>query len=789
MSRIRLVPKTIKRGPLVLLLGGERDIVAALTAHFRARSCRIFHTATLTKLTRPYDYIILLNEIDLLLPALLLAKKSRARLACVFSSEKNLPSSVSRQIATYRSQGVDVRLRELDFREQTPELVRMIEATLLGSGSQERLVLPTPPPPIPTPPPPILLEQISPEKRINSVSKFSRPALFTVLIFIVVFFLLLPVVQALRLFQEATNDIRDLEVAASSGQLTSAQIARVQERLTELDAQLMSAKRVVEFLGFRPIREDLEVALDLTKSLSAAARHSANLARLGQDASSQIFAHRNLPLTQTIERVTSELNELEKSLVDSSTTLDSLSQSEILKLPLITPWLKEVRGLQSRLGDALVLTKLTKSIVPYLPRLVGAEGKRVYLLILQNNMELRPTGGFIGSYGLATFDQGKLVELKIEDVYAADGQLRGHVDPPPPLRKYLSLEHWYLRDANFDPNFPFSAQQIEWFLQKEIGRSVDGVIALDLTFAKRVLDALGGLDLPDYKERITSDNFFLQAQVAAEDNFFPGSTQKRDFLGHFAHSLVRELQQERKMSWISLGHALKTSLDEKHILVSVHDKAMQSVFETAGWSGRLLPVACTQNATPCRADYFTLVDTNVGVNKANYYLRRAFNNLVSIGNQDIERTTTITYHNDSPSDVFPTGDYRNYARIYLPRDAGNITVLIDEERLLDSEYTLLSLDDKIVLGFYLEVPVGSSRQVKVAYKLFPRDDTLPPAYQLIVQKQPGTERDPLSLQLDLAERSLVQSNFPLPERPLVNSRAITYNSDLSLDRVFSILMK
>ena len=80
-------------------------------------------------------------------------------------------------------------------------------------------------------------------------------------------------------------------------------------------------------------------------------------------------------------------------------------------------------------------------------------GHKIYLLLLQNNMELRPTGGFIGSVGLLDLQDGKMNNLDILDVYTIDGQLKGHVDPPDPIRKYFNQPNWFLRDSNFDPDF------------------------------------------------------------------------------------------------------------------------------------------------------------------------------------------------------------------------------------------------------------------------------------------------------------------------------------------------
>jgi len=64
-------------------------------------------------------------------------------------------------------------------------------------------------------------------------------------------------------------------------------------------------------------------------------------------------------------------------------------------------------------------------------------------------MELRPGGGFIGSYGILTMDKGKVSDFKIHDVYDADGKLKASIEPQFPVRRYLKLPHLFLRDSNF----------------------------------------------------------------------------------------------------------------------------------------------------------------------------------------------------------------------------------------------------------------------------------------------------------------------------------------------------
>src|SRR5258706_13230411 len=133
-------------------------------------------------------------------------------------------------------------------------------------------------------------------------------------------------------------------------------------------------------------------------------------------------------------------------------------------------------------------------------------------------MELRPGGGFIGSYGLLTVDKGKIISFSIHNVSEADDQLKGHIEPPFQIRRYLNQQHWHLRDSNFDVDFLKDASQVAYFLQLETGQQIDGVIGLDLSFVKLVIQALGNVTVPEYAETITSDNFFQAAQSHAIKN-------------------------------------------------------------------------------------------------------------------------------------------------------------------------------------------------------------------------------------------------------------------------------
>ncbi|MBI4999237.1 DUF4012 domain-containing protein, partial [Candidatus Gottesmanbacteria bacterium] len=403
-----------------------------------------------------------------------------------------------------------------------------------------------------------------------------------------------------------------------------------------------------------------------------------------------------------------------------------------------------------------------KNIFGVAPWILGLKGKRTYLVLFQNNFELRPGGGFIGSLGFLTFNSGKL-DLKIEDVYTADGQLRGHVEPPKPIRQYLNQIHWYLRDSNWEPDFPSNAQKAAWFLEKELGIKPDGVIGLDLSLVKKVLAITGPVDLPDYQEKISADNLFLKAQIYSQESFFPGSTQKRDFLGALANALFNKLATDKSFPWLGIAKAVEEATQEKHLAVFFDEPLPQKLMSEQGWGGEIK----MENGKKIE-DYLMIVDANLGVNKVNYFVKREIKKEMEAKDNFLFTKTILNYENTSPANVSFGGVYKNYLRVLIATGATLEKIIIDGEqldlRMIDQE----TIFGKISTGFLVEVPPGDKKTIELFYKTPIDTSSGEFTYQLLVQKQTGTEKDPFS----------IASNFGL-----------SYNGDLSTDRVFVIKFK
>ncbi|MEK7188636.1 MAG: DUF4012 domain-containing protein, partial [Patescibacteria group bacterium] len=244
----------------------------------------------------------------------------------------------------------------------------------------------------------------------------------------------------------------------------------------------------------------------------------------------KIFGSQDYDIVLVADSLKSELDDFYDESSFLLTEINSLPAFSNQIIPDIKPLLK-------------VRTYINESanLIARLPILLGQDKPKTYLVLFQNNTELRPTGGFIGSFALITFSKGKLMDMEVFDVYSADGQLKGHVEPPLPIKKYLGEANWWLRDANWDPDFAISSEKIEWFLDKELERSVDGVIGVDLEFVKDTLTATGPVKLNDFNVVINEQNLYEKTQSEVESNFFPGSRKKANFLSSLAKELLFKL--------------------------------------------------------------------------------------------------------------------------------------------------------------------------------------------------------------------------------------------------------
>jgi len=541
---------------------------------------------------------------------------------------------------------------------------------------------------------------------------------------------------------------------------------------------------VVIASSFNQMGEKLYLIVRPTYLLFSAALWSDNLIEVNKNAIKTLSETRViLDNTKEIQRLVfaknktdQEKDNLKLRFQALNQSLDEINDSLVVinqKLDLSFSFIKKIKTNLLEASDSL--DKVRKLLV-YFESILSQTDQKKYLVFFVNNMELRPGGGFIGSFAIVTIKDYEIQDIKVEDVYDADGQLTAHIDPPKPIEQYLNIPHWFLRDSNFSPDFVENYKKGLFFLEKELGiTDFSGGILLTTTAVENILAAFDNLYLPDFKENINSKNFYLKTQFYSEKNFFPGSIQKKVFLSSVVQQILLNLDG---ISTEQFFLNLKKSLDEKQVVVYLDDSTAQTLFDTSFWSGRVIEPRCLSGYS-CLRDYLFPYDANVGANKANFFINRYLYLKTTIDSQGkINHLLSIKYQNSSPSEIFPTGTYRNYFQLLLPKNSlvKQVTkdgVLVED---IDQKNDLFKL-----IGFFFEVPPKRSVEIKIDYQLEDKIEKNRKIYQLVFQKQIGANNSDLVLDFSLNKNiSLVNQNFS----PLVKDNQILYNTSLSTDKIF-----
>lgn len=561
------------------------------------------------------------------------------------------------------------------------------------------------------------------------------------------------------------------------------------ENIKQANSGALAARSI--FGALEPVRksglfkEQFELSDNLS-NLSALSTTSAENTVLGMQA-----------LLQSLKAVTGEATEspadyFTTAQVELSSAGEDISKISALlkdqdfntKIPSVMG--QAVTGIFKKVELYSKLVSRAKAMSILLPELVAVDSSKSYLILLQNNMELRPGGGFIGSFAKISFEGGKLKKLEVNDIYNIDGNLSIHVEPPKEIKEDLGQNNWFLRDSNWEPDFPTSARQAEWFYNKEAGERVAGVVALDISAMEELLSSIGPLDLPDYNEQITSENLFAKAITHAESGFFPGSQAKKSFLTALTNQLFNKIFFLPQKNWPGIISALGRSLDEKHISIYLDDPKLFSYLDSEGWV-HTLPRGSTQKEAEQNHDFLALVEANLGANKVNYYLEKNYKLETVVGKEgEIRHRLRISYMNRSPSDAFPGGKYKNRMRVYLPFGTKLTRALWGESDITKSVTSfvdygrsgfsmLLELNPKEQRNLVLDYAVP----VKVEFK-----DNLA-SYRLDIIKQAGTLNDPLAWVISYP------INYRLTSSPTtaISPQEQTISTDLSSDKSFEVEFK
>jgi hypothetical protein len=411
---------------------------------------------------------------------------------------------------------------------------------------------------------------------------------------------------------------------------------------------------------------------------------------------------------------------------------------------------------------------------------VGHPDQKTYLFLMQNNNEIRPGGGFIGTYGIIKVKDGNLISFQTDNIYNLDVTAIGRlqIEPPDPIKENLSVKSWYMRDANWWPDYPTSAKKVEelYHLEAAPGERIDGVIAINPDLVEDLLKLVGPIQVADLE--LDSDNFTQELQYQVEFGYYKQGipeSERKDIIGDLANQLQERLYNLPVEQWPALLKVIQANLDRKHILAYFKSQELQQFIEERNWAGQ---VASTKD------DYLQVVDANLAALKTDAVMERTVNYTLTPDNGGYKAVTAISYKNLGVFTEFTTR-YRSYTRLYVPAGSKLIQVKVGKDILPLDRVDIYNEFDKTAFGLFLEVEPQQSKTISFEYQLPQHvvDSTKDGDYKLLVQKQPGIREFDLNLDLTFPEKiKLFDSKKDEPNQ-------IFFDDVLKKDQLYTVLFR
>lgn len=364
--------------------------------------------------------------------------------------------------------------------------------------------------------------------------------------------------------------------------------------------------------------------------------------------------------------------------------------------------------------------------------------ERRYLILLQNTMELRPGGGFLGQYGIVKIKNGEVTSVLVEDANLLDERIGAKIAPPYPFKAMMQIKKWKLRDSNFSPNFPTNAEKAKYFLRLGgTGGDFDGVIAVNSDVLNDVLELTGPLQVPGYSTTFTSADAVVQLEDIVEKPYLLNENldtrNRKAILKKMANVILEELFKLNNIP--KLASFAHTQMQDKNIMLNFKDPDLQAVVAGVHWDGAV--------AADWQGDYLMAVDANMGALKTDYYMRREMTYDIDLTQERPLVTLNILYKNTAPYGNWRTSDYHSYLRVYAPKGAEFL-----ERKMVGAPFQGEEFGKKY-FGVKVDVVMGRETNAMLKYQLpadFNKAD-----YKLLIQKQSGAGDVPIKVHVKSSE--------------------------------------
>lgn len=518
------------------------------------------------------------------------------------------------------------------------------------------------------------------------------------------------------------------------------------------------------------------------------------MAEVGAHLTAVKTSFENLPsegsLTDYLKQIS--VNDLEPAAEKVAKIEELISVVDMSSTPYQTKFIE----LKEKLGELSNLLSLWVESKDEVYTILGDRYPQKYLVLLMNNDEMRPGGGFIGSYLLIDLDEGRLTNMSFHDIYELDNLFYEQIEMP--LHELKSLTSlWRMRDSNIFPDFPTSAKKAMWFLEHEGGPGVDGVLAVNLSAAQSMLRASGPIKVPSLSKEISEESFPTVMSTLVEAKVF-GADSPKKILGELISEFTKVASNAEVKQNIAINAFAEAN--KKQILFYHKDINVQNLLASMGLDNSIPQLSTLTN------DFFMPIFTNIGANKTDRYMTTDISHATKVMNDDsivntvsITRTHTFTrdtlawmknlmagYNftawNKDIEGVLGNAPNHTGIRIYLPQNAQ----ILETTGILRDEIQFFYDPYQDVSYYYVDQTVNpaESETFSITYSLPWEFGSSYDSYTAQIFKQPGLKQVTIKKTLETERREILSSN-PVSQ----SNEAFLYEGNFANDLDFNLLLK
>ena len=452
---------------------------------------------------------------------------------------------------------------------------------------------------------------------------------------------------------------------------------------------------------------------------------------------------------KTMGKVTPKIDDIAANLVLAKKEVDNVDPNRYPSLIFGKKINGQIVQIKKLADDGASFINDARPLIRILPNLLGEPKEKKYLVLFQNDKELRPTGGFITAYAVFRVDQGIIHVDNSSDIYGLDDTIPNKQKAPRPILEYLpKVPLFNLRDSNLSPDFVKSMETFMTLYNKSSGPSVDGIIALDTHALIGAMNILGDMTVDGTTFTTKTDprcgcpQAIYELEAIADTpvqadfryvNLYAVNAARKNIIGDLMYAIMNKaFSSSPKLYWGPLFQEMISQTSQKHIFYYVFDKNAQKGLEALNVSGRIVPF---------EGDYLSINEANFGGAKSNLFTtEQVSQNYVLNSDRTITKTVTINWENPYPpsdcnlerGNLCLNAVLRDWIRIYTPLGSKMISSQ-------GSEVKMISYDElgKTVFEGFLTIRPKGTATFTISYQLpFKLDKNSP--LPVLIQKQGGT---------------------------------------------------